>query len=239
MQIHAAHPLPLSLSPPVALRAEQAQQQFKAYVQAPAFPCVGARSAINRGRACFGLYDGLGEGGHIARLCTDLGQFSARFPQPGEDPVSFIALFDDTIASELEFERRLWQHLQEVHEHDRRQFAWNAGVSDDPSSPQFSFSVGGRAFFVVGLSPVASRLARRAPMPCLVFNFHDQFEALRASGKYDGLQRVIRNRDVALQGAINPVLARHGDASEARQYSGRATEAGWRCPFHSGESDAQ
>jgi FPC/CPF motif-containing protein YcgG len=50
------------------------------------------------------------------------------------------------------------------------------------------------------------------------FNFHNQFEQLRASGKYDRMQRVIRRRDVALQGDANPVLSRFGEASEARQY---------------------
>ena len=70
-------------------------------------------------------------------------------------------------------------------------------------------------------------------MPCLVFNFHEQFEQLKASGKYTVLQDAIRTRDIALQGSINPVLARFGETSEARQYSGRAVEADWQCPFHS------
>ncbi|MNR56963.1 YqcI/YcgG family protein [compost metagenome] len=47
------------------------------------------------------------------------------------------------------------------------------------------------------------------------------------------MQDAIRTRDIALQGSINPVLARFGEASEARQYSGRAVEADWQCPFHS------
>ncbi|RYF38094.1 MAG: YqcI/YcgG family protein, partial [Comamonadaceae bacterium] len=110
---------------------------------------------------------------------------------------------------------------------------WAGDVSDDPEGDDFSFSVGGRAFFVVGLHPGASRLARRAPAPCLVFNFHDQFEALKASGKYATMQDAIRARDVALQGSINPMLARFGEGSEARQYSGRAVSADWQCPFHS------
>ena len=74
----------------------------------------------------------------------------------------------------------------------------------------------------MGLHPKASRLARRAPFPCIVFNFHDQFEAMREDGKYARLQAAIRARDVALQGDVNPVLASFGDASEAHQYSGRA-----------------
>jgi hypothetical protein len=46
------------------------------------------------------------------------------------------------------------------------------------------------------------------------------------------MQEAIRQRDIALQGSINPVLARFGEASEARQYSGRAVESNWKCPFH-------
>ena len=119
-----------------------------------------------------------------------------------------------------------------MHRYDRETFEWDPTVSADPAQPDFSFSVGGRAFFVVGLHPLASRLARRAPVPCLVFNFHNQFESLRASGKYQGMQKVIRQRELQLQGTINPVLAQFGDASEARQYSGVAVDAQWTCPFH-------
>ena len=35
-------------------------------------------------------------------------------------------------------------------------------------------------------------------------------------------------RDEALAGSRNPMLARHGRSSEARQYSGRAVDANWR-----------
>ena len=38
-------------------------------------------------------------------------------------------------------------------------------------------------------------------------------------------------RDEALAGSRNPMLSRHGDTSEARQYSGRAVGADWACPF--------
>ena len=119
--------------------------------------------------------------------------------------------------------------LQAIHDLDIKEHPWASDVSDDPGSADFSFSVASRAFFVVGLHPRSSRLARRAQRPTLVFNFHGQFEALRASGRYEKLQAAIRERDVALQGNINPVLARFGEASEALQYSGRASGG---CPFH-------
>jgi FPC/CPF motif-containing protein YcgG len=87
---------------------------------------------------------------------------------------------------------------------------------------------------VVGLHPASSRFARRFAWPTLVFNAHHQFDRLRAEGRYDRMQEVIRSRELALQGDLNPNLGDFGSLSEARQYSGRPAEAGWRCPFHAG-----
>jgi FPC/CPF motif-containing protein YcgG len=109
---------------------------------------------------------------------------------------------------------------------------YDRAVSADPESAHFSLSFGGEAFFIVGLHPRASRPARRFARPTMVFNLHDQFETLRAQGRYEGMREKILVRDEALAGSRNPMLARHGDASEARQYSGRAVEDGWKCPFH-------
>lgn len=207
------------------------REQFAAYVQDPSFPCVGARSAFNTRRTRFGEYQGLGDGYPVDALRADLELFSQEFPDPGYSPVTFIAMFREEVRTEQQFVRKMWQHLQKMDEHDCHAFDWDPAVSSDPSDASFSFSVGGRAFFLVGLSPVASRLARRAPMPCLVFNFHNQFESLHASGKFASMQKVIRKADVALQGTINPVLAEYGEASEARQYSGEAVANDWVCPF--------
>jgi FPC/CPF motif-containing protein YcgG len=161
-----------------------APQRVAAYIAAPAFPCVGAKSALNKNRMRFGQFGALGAKANAAPLCERLGEFSDEFPEPGALPVSFVALFDPVFRlDEQRFENLLWQQLQSLHEHDRRSFTWNESVGKDAASNDFSFSIGGRAYFVVGLHPRASRLARRAPQPCLVFNFHDQFEALKASGK--------------------------------------------------------
>ena len=108
-----------------------------------------------------------------------------------------------------------------MHDIDATSHAWDDAVSSKVGDKQFSFSIASRAFFVVGLHPQSSRLSRQAPFPCLVFNFHNQFEAMRNDGKYARLQDAIRARDVALQGDVNPVLARFGESSEAHQYSGR------------------
>jgi FPC/CPF motif-containing protein YcgG len=208
-------------------------QQVKAYVMDPPFPCVGARSAVNTGRAQFGSFGSLGsdEPKCLQALCDALLEFSRTYAKPDEAPVTFMALFEDNVDDEADFEQRLWQHLQLLHDMDRQDFEWAPDVSSDPASCDFSFSEAGRAFFIVGLHPGASRISRRAPVPCLAFNFHDQFQLMRASGKFQKMQRAIRSRDVALQGNANPVLKSFGEASEARQYSGRAVSSDWQCPF--------
>ena len=66
----------------------------------------------------------------------------------------------------------------------------------------------------------------------MVCNLHDQFERLREDGRYAGLRDTILARDVAYSGSANPMLTDHGTSSEARQYSGRAVDPAWSCPFH-------
>ena len=212
------------------------QSAISEFIDDSAFPCVGAKSALNKGRMRFAKYSSLGSSSDAIRLCDRLREFSAEFPDAGTSPVSFIAMFRNPVPDEKTFETALWRHLQLMHEHDRRDFEWDASVDSDPSSNDFSFSIGSRAFFVVGLHPAASRVSRRAPFPCLVFNFHSQFEALKSSGKFQSMQTVIRARDLELHGSVNPVLERFGAASEARQYSGRAVADDWQCPFTAREA---
>ena len=134
--------------------------------------------------------------------------------------------------SEQEFEAALWQRLQSMTDKD----VWRGGtpderVSDNPEDPHFSLSFGGEAFFVVGLHPHASRPARRFDSPVIVLNLHDQFEELRKDGRYEGLRSAILERDEKLAGSANPMLARHGEQSAARQFSGRLVGDDWRCPY--------
>lgn len=198
---------------------------------------MGAKSALHKNRMRFGSFGVLGSGDDALRLRDGLQGFSDEFIDPGVAPVSFVAMFDRADMDEDAFEAALWRELQALHDCDSD--GWDSAVSSDPARHDFSMSIGGRAFFVVGMHPQASRLARRAPFPCLVFNFHSQFESLKASGKYQSMQTAIRARDMALQGSVNPVLTRFGEASEARQYAGRAVPAEWQCPFDSVRSQEQ
>lgn len=216
---------------PVAASSPSPQQRISDYINDAAFPCVGAKSALHKDRMWFEPCGELDNADGMRALCRRLEEFSSAFPAPGVSPVSLVAMYEDRFPDERSFENALWKQLQAMHEHDRTRFDWDANVSSDPAHDDFSLSIAGRAFFVVGLHPQASRLSRRAPFPCLVFNFHGQFASFKETGKYQGMQSVIRKRDLDLQGSVNPVLAQFGESSEARQYSGRAVEAAWKCPF--------
>ncbi|MFD1788651.1 guanitoxin biosynthesis heme-dependent pre-guanitoxin N-hydroxylase GntA [Sphingomonas floccifaciens] len=206
---------------------------FQTAVRDPAFPCVGAKSALSRGNMRFLVARSITSAWDDLRVHAAIRAFVADYRA---DPTlfrSFILLFeDDGALDETGFESAMWDRLQSLSDKDE----WlgqepDPRVSDDPDDPHFSLSFAGEGFFVVGLHPNASRPARRFPRPALVFNLHDQFERLRAEGKYEKLRTSIIDRDVALAGSVNPMLARHGTLSEARQYSGRAVDESWRCPF--------
>ena len=113
-----------------------------------------------------------------------------------------------------------------MHAVDAKFFAWDKSVDSDPASRNFSYSIGGRSMYVIGMHPQASRLARTRPYPTMVFNLHQQFERLRARGKFDAMKQTIRSREMSFQGSINPMLTSFGEHSEARQYSGRAKYCG-------------
>ena len=202
------------------------------------FTCVGGKSAIRHNAYRFGLYSELGAAESVAGLARDLSMFIGELPSFGDSLTTYLASFGDPAsADEATFEARLWATLQGLHDLDAPHHAWAPGVSDDPADPHFSFSFGGVAFFVIGLHAASSRVTRRFAWPTLVFNPHRQFEQLRQTGEFERFQQIIRRGEEALQGNVNPMLANHGERSEAAQYSGRLVSSSWRCPFHAAADD--
>jgi len=211
---------------------EQIDQDFRAFVEDEGFPCLAGKGAVHRGDYIIGVYPALGSLAAARALAADLGPWVRALPADGGGLRTFAAVFRGTPpADELAFERQMWRQLQRLHEADTPG-TWDAGVSANPADADFSFSFGGCALFIVGLHPASSRLSRRFGWPALMFNPRAQFDRLKAEGRFERMRDIVRERDVALQGSMNPNLADFGDASEARQYSGRATEPAWQCPFH-------
>jgi FPC/CPF motif-containing protein YcgG len=203
-----------------------------AHMLNPRFTCLGAKSAVRQRSYRFGLYPALGADASTAGLAHDLFMFVQEAPHIEGRFITYIASFEGPPnASEADFESLLWRTLQALHDSDAPHHAWDPTVSDDVTDARFSFSFAGTAFFVVGLHAASSRATRRLAWPTLIFNPHRQFETLKADSRYARFRDQIRTAETALQGAVNPMLTDFGERSEAAQYSGRAVEHDWRCPF--------
>lgn len=206
---------------------------LRARIADPEFPCVGAKSALARGTLKTLVCHSLASGWDDVLIHRELMDWAEGYRADPTGLRSLAVVFsgpDDL--DETDFETLMWERIQSFADKDHwLGQRYDHRVSADPADSHFSLSFGGEAFFVVGLHPRASRPARRFPRPTLVFNLHAQFEQLREEGKYERMRTKILDRDVALAGSLNPMLARHGETSEARQYSGRAVGDGWACPF--------
>lgn len=206
--------------------------QFRSLVLSPHYTCVGAKASFNQNAYLFGMHEEIGSLASTESLYRDLNQFINEYRKSTKFPSTLVASFrDPVISSELAFEELLWKQLRLLHDLDKRN-GWDSAFSADPRSPHFSFSILSKGFFIVGLHPTSSRWSRRFAYPTLVFNAQEQFEALKAQGKYEKMETINRRRDEVLQGSINPNLLDFAEDSEARQYSGRHVEKDWECPFH-------
>ena len=210
-----------------------AARQFLDKIREPDFPCVGAKSAIARGSLVIVQARDITSGWNDLQIHRDLLDWSEKWRDDPDGLRSLAVVFDgpDDL-TEKQFEAAMWQRLQSLADKDH----WldqelDDAVSPDPDDPHFSLSFGGEGYFAVGLHPNASRPARRFAHPAIVYNLHAQFLKLREEGRFERMRERIMTRDIALAGSPNPMLADHGEASAARQFSGRAVDDAWACPF--------
>lgn len=206
---------------------------FETFVRDKTFPCVGAKSALARTQMDVLIARDITSAWDDLRIHPGLFDAARRFTLDPSLFQSFVVIFEGPRdLDEVAFERAMWDRIQSLADKDAfNGVPYDRTVDPDPDSPHFSLSFGGEAFFAVGMHPGASRPARRFQTPAVVFNLHRQFEMLRAVGTYEKLRASILERDATLAGDINPMLARHGESSEARQYSGRAVDEAWTCPL--------
>ncbi|MCA1222842.1 guanitoxin biosynthesis heme-dependent pre-guanitoxin N-hydroxylase GntA [Streptomyces sp. 8L] len=206
--------------------------QLKQWIKGSTFTCLAAKASVKRQVFQYAELGTLGTDRTTHELHSSLENFITQNLTPNENFASFAAVFSGPVGiDENEFEKITWQQLSSLHEYDNKRYTWASESDNDPASANFAFSVAGHPLFIVGLHANSSRVSRRFTLPTLVFNSHRQFARLKETGIYAGLQRRIRERERRLQGDINPNLGEFGEISEARQYSGRAVEPDWQCPF--------
>ena len=222
------HPIDLDTENP--LNIDQIYQSFQEFIVRKDHPCIMAKTVFSMDHIRLKVYKNLGNLEQSKQLYKDLKTYIENYDFNSNQFETFIAVFPDTPQlNELDFENQLWMQLNQLHKIDN--FDWDSRVSNDPNDQNFSFSIAGRSFYIVGLHPNSSRLARRSPFTAIAFNLHWQFEKLREMGTYKRVRNTIRKRDQKLQGNINPMLEDFGATSEAKQYSGRKVSEKWECPF--------
>jgi FPC/CPF motif-containing protein YcgG len=206
------------------------ESEFQNFIIAQQHPCVMAKSVFAMENYHLRIYDDMTSDTIIQPILSDIEQYLSQYDFESKNFESLIFCFkNNTFNSELEFENALWKFLQSLHDADDTE--WDSNVSKNPNDPNFSFSLKGKAFYVIGMHPKSSRMARQAPYCTVVFNLHGQFERLRLMGTYQTVKNKIRERDKKLQGFINPVLRDYGTDTETKQYSGRHVGEEWKCPF--------
>lgn len=205
---------------------------YKNFIENKSFPCVAARAALSRQQVKYMI------AGHLACPVDDeailkfVYNFIAEYRNSGEPFHSAVVIFEATGSlNEGMFDHFMWQRLQALSNLDATKYPYDKRVDADPNSSNFSYSLGEEAFFIIGLHPASSRPSRQFQYAALVFNPHDQFEALRNNDQFLKMKQIIRKRDIAYAGSINPMLLDFGEASEVYQYSGRQYDHQWQCPL--------
>jgi FPC/CPF motif-containing protein YcgG len=214
------------------------KEQFRQYVLSTSFPCLGAKTAFQRKTFCFGLYDILGTKQTAKLLWHHLIEFinhQSSLWANNHMFTTYVACFrTPKDINEEVFETLLWKQLHLLHTEDvENGMKWADNYSDNPIDPNFAFSIGGRAFFIVGLHPNSSRKARQFITPAITFNSSDQFTNLRRLKIMTDMRQVIRNADLHQNGSINPNLIPNDNNSSAFEFSGKLIQPSWTPDFKS------
>ncbi|MFT3679669.1 MAG: guanitoxin biosynthesis heme-dependent pre-guanitoxin N-hydroxylase GntA [Ferruginibacter sp.] len=214
------------------LSDQQYANEYFNFLANKEFPCVAARAALTREHIRVFV------AGHMACPKDDKAilDFMYSFVDEYRNTESFfhsaaIIFKGPEETNEEMFDQFLWMRLQALAGLDAQQYGYDKRVSSNPTEKNFSFSLKEEAFYVIGLHPQSSRKARQFKYPAFVFNPHQQFEELRKTNSYEKMKNIVRKRDIAYSGSVNPMLKDFGQFSEVFQYSGKQHDESWQCPF--------
>ena len=197
------------------------------------FPCVAAKDALAKGNIRIMVADHMACPKDDREILDFIYAFTNMYRNSEKGFYSAAIIFKGPEnINEKMFDMFMWQRLQSLKDLDVLQFLNDARVDADPNSENFSFSLMEEAYFIVGLHPESSRQARRFEYPALIFNPHAQFAEMKTAARYEKMKTIVRKRDMAYSGSVNPMLTDFGEASEVYQYSGRRYDSDWKCPLN-------
>lgn len=125
---------------------------FRDFIIEKKHPCIMAQSVFTQDNVDFHTYQNFGSRETAQKIMADLKTYLKKFDFGSNDFFTFIAIFEGEQGfSETDFETKLWEQLQFLHDED--DVPWNSEVSKNPESDDFSFSLAGEAFYIVGMHP--------------------------------------------------------------------------------------
>ena len=211
---------------------ESIEQQYREYLDDKRFPCIGAKAALSRNHIKSIVLPHMACPSHDMEILQFIYNYVDQYRASTDLYHSAAVIFKGPLnVTENNFDELLWERLHSLSALDKKNFQHDSRVDSDPASARYSFSLKGEAFFIVGLHAASSRRARQFKYPALIFNPHAEFEKLRAANRFIKMREVVRKRDVAYSGSINPMLNDFNQTSEVYQYSGRQYPTDWICPL--------
>jgi FPC/CPF motif-containing protein YcgG len=211
---------------------DQIINEYLAYLKAKQFPCIGAKATLAREQIKCLAADNMACPKDDNAILKFLYAFTDDYRRANNFYHSAAIIFKGPVLLEEKmFDELLWQRLQALANLDAENYGYDKRVDSNPSSVNFSFSLKEEAFYIIGLHAASTRRARQFRYPTLVFNPHAQFEYLRQTKKYEPMKNIIRKRDVAYSGSVNPMVEDFGKSSEVYQYSGQQYDDSWQCPL--------
>ena len=209
------------------------QAEIKNLLSQKNYPCVAALQSFHRNDYWLKTYSNFGKVHQRSELRNNLLQYIEEQAKNGSNYFTFWAVFKDMEdLSEEEFEKLLWDELSSLASVETLEQDKDKRFSTNPEEKNFCFSIGGKAFFVVGLHPKSSRISRRFPWPTLIFNLFEQFDNLMKLNLYHPMVKLNRQRDTKFQGDVNPMVEAHDESWETIQFSGKNNPPEGKCPFH-------
>ena len=211
---------------------ERIVSDYLAFLQQRDYPCIAAKAAVANGHVQCLVIDDMSspaEDELIVSFLYDFVEYYRRSVKPYHTAAVIFRLPE--IRQERRFDELLWERLAAFRDIDREHYKHDPRVDADPSSAHYSYSLKEEAFFILGLNPMSSRLARRFRYPAIIFNPHAEFEKLRNNHKYESMKTAVRKRDIHFSGSMNPMLKDFGEESEVFQYSGLQYDLTWQCPL--------
>lgn len=208
------------------------ENQLSAFIMDKNFPCIMAKSVFKNGFLNIHEITTLEDENVMRDVLEKFYIFIDNYRRYPNKLSSFIITIKNAAYKDFSsFETNFWMFLKTLHQTDKKKYVHDSRVSSDPEAGNFGFSVKEEAFFILALHPKSPRLARRFFSPAIVFNPHQQFEAMRKNGMFKKVRNIIRKRDELLQGSFNPMLEDFGEKSEVFQYLGKTYEPEAPCPL--------